>query len=510
MATGLLAWSALLLAATTPADDVTHMGVRGFQIPIRIQPDRLPQVEELILYVSRDKGSTWELQTQAAPTSKAFDFFAPNDGTYMFTVAVRDKKGKQDPPDPYKVPDAQKMKVNVDTVKPVAKLVQADRAGDEVQVTWEVQELFPQWASFKLLWRAADAPPTQWTPLPVQPGERGSHKFRPNVQGDVVVRLQVQDFAENEGSDEKTVGRGGMTHVDRNVSRASNDGLPALASAAAPPVAGLTPPPPPDITPPPAITNPPRTNNPPLETAIGSSTAGAAPPISPTPPRGPLPPHRIINQKQVKVGFEVTRYGPSGLGTVDVYVTKDEGMTWEKSNADPNVPLPVTPETPGNGPVKGTVTVQIPEEGKIYGFFLVVKSRAQLSKQPPRSGDAPQIRVECDTTQPAAELYAPQADPARGTNLILSWKAEDRNLAQNPISLEWSPNGTTWEFIGDVQHPNTGRYTWQVPAKIPAKVHLKLTVRDAAGNVAVAQTNEPVVIDLTVPEVGGVTILPGR
>jgi hypothetical protein len=55
--------------------------------------------------------------------------------------------------------------------------------------------------------------------------------------------------------------------------------------------------------------------------------------------------------------------------------------------------------------------------------------------------------------------------------------------------------------------PNTGRYTWQVPANTPPKVYLKLTVRDTAGNAAVAKTDDAILIDLTVPEVGGVQVI---
>jgi hypothetical protein len=228
------------------------------------------------------------------------------------------------------------------------------------------------------------------------------------------------------------------------------------------------------------------------------------------PTRTALPPLQIVNKRQVKLGFSVGRFGPSGLGTVDVYVTTDEGATWEKSLADPAVSLPVTSEAKNLGPVHGSVTVSMPKDAVIYGFYLVVKSRAGLGKDPPRNGDVPQVRVEVDTTLPDATLFLPGADPARRDRLLLTWKAEDRNLAPNPVSMEWSatPNGP-WTFIGDPQLPNTGRYSWQVPNNTPAKVFLRLSVRDVAGNTAVAQTEQPVLIDLFRPEIeGNVTVQP--
>jgi len=85
--------------------------------------------------------------------------------------------------------------------------------------------------------------------------------------------------------------------------------------------------------------------------------------------------------------------------------------------------------------------------------------------------------------------------------LVLSWKATDNRLAPSPISLQWAERKDgEWHNIGEAQMPNTGSYNWHVPANIPAKVLLRLTVRDVAGNVAVAETGEPILVDLSVPE----------
>ena len=47
--------------------------------------------------------------------------------------------------------------------------------------------------------------------------------------------------------------------------------------------------------------------------------------------------------------------------------------------------------------------------------------------------------------------------------------------------------------------PNTGKYAWRVPAGLPAKVYLKVSARDAAGNVSEVVTPEPILIDLMKP-----------
>lgn len=550
MATGWLSWTGLMLAlAAAPSDDVVYLNQRGFQIPVRIQPEKQNQVSEQILYLSRDQGKTWEIYSRAKPSSKAFEFYAAGDGLLYFSVAVTDLKGVQDPKDLYQAPVGQK--ICIDTVKPVVHLTKAERQGPDVQVSWEVREEHPEWTSFRLEWKSAEGSSTAWTPLPVQPTEKGSHAFKCSVPGDIQVRVFLKDKADNEAMEEKPI-RGSGPVPDSGIARTRGEDLP-------PPPTGLVPPP----LPAPTATNPPGlvSNIPAPSIGPGSSTGtGSAPvmnppglpglPESPTPvpppvsapvpmsitrpvsenpapaapvsvssgaspaantapmPRGTLPPLQITNKRQVKLGFDVSRFGPSGLGSVEIYQTADDGATWEKMPGDSALTLPTTGDSANNGMVKGFITVNIAKEGVPFGFYLVVKSRAGLGKPAPRSGDVPHVRLECDSTQPQADLYAPQPDPSRPASLVLSWKAEDRNLAPNPVTIEWSANaGGPWEAIGEPQHANSGRYVWAVPGNVPPKVFLKLSVKDTAGNIAVAQTPGPVLIDLTVPEVAGVQVL---
>jgi hypothetical protein len=212
-----------------------------------------------------------------------------------------------------------------------------------------------------------------------------------------------------------------------------------------------------------------------------------------------------VNKPDVNLEFEVSKLGSSGAGNVDVYYTVDEGATWEQYRADVPPTWPATFEARGHGPVRGSVAVQLKDEGVIYGFYLVVKSKAGLGKPPPQRGEPPQIRVELDRIAPEAELYKPAADPGNREVLILSWRATDRNLAPNPITLEYAehPNGP-WHTIGEPQLPNTtptGHYAWRVSESVPSRVYLKLTARDAAGNIAEAKTREPILVDLAVPDV---------
>jgi hypothetical protein len=244
-------------------------------------------------------------------------------------------------------------------------------------------------------------------------------------------------------------------------------------------------------------------------------------------PRGSLPTVKVVNKKQVKLDFDVAKFGPSGLGGVEVYVTTDEGATWELAPPDPNTALPAAGDGRTAGPVRGSVTVNLNREGVVYGFCIVVKSRAGLGKAPPQRGDTPQVRLELDATKPLAKLYMPQEDPARPNALILAWTAWDRNLAPAPVVLEWAERKEgPWTPINlealannlpeqpgaapDKQNTPTGHYSWAIPDKMPPKVFLRLSVKDTAGNEAVAETREPVLIDLVKPELGPVTVNPGQ
>jgi hypothetical protein len=271
---------------------------------------------------------------------------------------------------------------------------------------------------------------------------------------------------------------------------------------------------------PPQPINPDRSPYPPAD-ASPQPLAGGVGFAPPSPPRGALPPVRIVNKREVKIEFEVAKFGPSGLGGADVYVTLNEGASWNRVAGEPPVTLPPTIDTASNVPVRGSVSVQLPNEGIIYGFIIAIKSRAGRARPAPHAGEPPQLRLELDLSVPKAEMYEPRPEPRQGNTLLLLWNAADRNLAANPISLEWADRKEgPWNRIGNENLPNalppgvppmervTGGYLWRLPEHAPPHVFLKLTARDTAGNVALALTDRPVLIDLSVPETNVIGVVP--
>jgi hypothetical protein len=516
MLSGSLILASMLLAANG-APDVWYMKDKGFAIPIRIRPEARADISKLVLYWSRDENHTiWDVCATAKPEQESFGVTAQGDGSYWFKVAVVKKNGQQDPPaaDINTSPVGQR--IVVDSTKPDIKLVVAERRGDDVYVRWEIREENPDPTTLKFDYHTAEMAPDQWTPVAVTPDShgRGEVTFNPHSGSAVRVRMKLQDLALNVG--ETSMEIPASTFVPPSPTGQTTSSWAPVGPPTGTPTE-MVPVKPPESAPPTPL--PPSSGTVGFTTTNSVNTFTQSVPVPPVPPPapvaaatgsnpvaassslngGPLPAKQIINKRQVRLEFEVARYGPSGIGAVDVYLTTDDGRNWEKAPPDPSLNLPMVSPIQG-GPMRGVVTAQLPREAVVYGIAVVVKSRAGLGKPPPRNGELPQMRVEVDTTSPVAQLFEPQNDLNHRDSLILTWTADDRNLAPNPITLEWAAQRDgPWNLIGSDQMPNTGVYNWQVPTSVPPSVYLRMTVRDLAGNASVAQTNKAVLVDLSEP-----------
>jgi hypothetical protein len=294
--------------------------------------------------------------------------------------------------------------------------------------------------------------------------------------------------------------------------------VPAVPYGPVPPV-GPAPPfvaPDPYRTPTGGNTNPAPGGMQPLATVDPKAAPAPMPSMGTAPPPGTWsgasapegPRAQVINYPRFDLGFDLEQRGPSGISRVDLWVTRDEGRSWHKWS-----------QHDGKG---GSVRValDVRENSQLegnYGFRLVPVSGAGLSEREPVAGDAPDLRIVLDVTAPQIDLFPPVSDPNNPDTLILQWKATDRNFGDEPITLEWSETPTgPWKPIASTGNDpvvqataittpvarrlaNTGQYGWRVPAGIPARVYLKASARDAAGNVKEVVTREPILVDLTKP-----------
>jgi beta-lactamase regulating signal transducer with metallopeptidase domain len=70
--------------------DVMTVKQRTFKIPFNVSPPAQGGIKWIILYVSRDQGKNWRRAALGRPDIQGFDFTAPEDGLYWFSVTVVD------------------------------------------------------------------------------------------------------------------------------------------------------------------------------------------------------------------------------------------------------------------------------------------------------------------------------------------------------------------------------------------------------------------------------------
>ena len=511
MGAGTMALAGLLSMTAALPPEVMPMKDRAIQIPIVLaaQPT---QLRELLLFVSSDQGRTWKQEAWATPDKQYFPFTAKDDGIYWFQVCAVFQNGRRDPPDLNQLKPG--LIVLIDTQPPILKLAAAEKVGDDVSIVWEIHETYPELSSLRLEYRPAGDPVGQWLPVQITPALAGQARFKPGFSGPVQVRMMIQDSAGNQAQTMQTIG-GPIRTVAAASPPSPPTTAPSLPALSSGPSSGSLPPPPSGMMAPPSESAPPIIHDaappvvrdqPPTRTESFSSPAPGAvsrsePPreasSGPSPlatsnraygnaaPREELRNTQLINSTQISLDYEVPKVGPSGIKSVKLYMSRDDGRSWE--------------ELADHKAAQGPISANLPGEG-VYGFRLVVESGAGLSRGAPLPGDAPELRIEVDQTPPYLELYAPAPDPNTRDTLILRWNATDKNLAPSPITLEYSTSKEgPWVPIAQ-NIPNSGTYPWKLNQRLPYRVFVRVTARDLAGNVGEVKSPEPQLIDLTKPE----------
>lgn len=507
----------LLWAPGQVPSDVTAWNSPSMKIPIDYHPSKRNEIRELMLYVSPDQGQTWQQYVVGTPDKDThFTFNAQADGVYWFNMVVVDKAGRREPPDLYKAAPA--LKVLFDTKKPVVSMTKAEREGNDVVVGWKILENNPDWSKFKIEYSTNGR---EWINVSVRAEKEGTQKFSVGSAGAVTVRMSVSDVVGQVGEASKEVPAvvlakspapmmaeipavgGGMSDLiagpDRRVPRLMTEPT------------GMDTPPSMNTTFPPAPGSPGAPMLPPVEAPAPMNVVAPPPTPAVTPkmevgvstPILNLPPAQVINLTSFKMAYEVEDKGPSGVGKAEVWITRDDGKTWRQWSVHekPESPLLIEVNKNSNPTIEG-----------IYGIKVVLFSGAGLARETPKSGEAPDLRVDVDVTPPIVKIYEPVPDNTQKDTMILRWQAVDRNLATDPITLEWADNPrgpwipiATSDTIGASggvakRLANTGTYAWKLPANFPThRVYLKVTARDVAGNVSEATTAQPILVDLNKP-----------
>jgi hypothetical protein len=261
-------------AATSSAQDfpkdIVYSRHSLFQIPFQAGADA-GRLKQLQLFVSTDKGKSWQPSSVTAPNQRYFKFEAEHDGLYWFTVQTKDLEGRYFPPALDRAEPS--LKVFVDTHPPVVKLRRlANRDGD-VGVAWTiVDDTFDLSVNgaIRLDYRLANG--GTWHPLRVD-SYAAQYYWNPGTDGGIEVRLRARDRAENWGEDKITM-------------------------------AG---------------------------SAVGNTVATADEPREkkPQPSSRPKGAVRMVNSKSFSLSYDVKETGPSKVSTVDLWYTQD-GNNWQK------------------------------------------------------------------------------------------------------------------------------------------------------------------------------------
>jgi hypothetical protein len=219
--------------------------------------------------------------------------------------------------------------------------------------------------------------------------------------------------------------------------------------------------------------------NPPIQSQYAAPGEPQGSPVEDGLPPGQRP--RMVNSRTFQLEYDVTSVGPSGVSRVELWGTQDGGRSWRRLAVDDDNRSPLL--------------VRVDREGT-YGLKVVVTSGAGLGGTPPQSGELPEIVVGVDLTKPTARITsARQGTGAESGKLIICWQAADQWLAARPVALLFSEKpGGPWTTMASGLE-NTGRYLWPIDARSPQGIYLRLEVHDEAGNTAVYETPEPVLLD---------------
>jgi hypothetical protein len=488
-------WPAAAVSADDAESQVVHTARPKFRIPFQFDPDEMARIGavEIRLFVSTDLGRHWQHSQSVPPTEGRFTFEAPAEGEYWFAVRTIDAQQQLYPPGP---PQAG-LRVVVDQTAPQLELKLREPAAGQIELTWRASDDYPDVSTLKLEY--LDPSATEWQAVNIDPMESGQTTWNVTRAGRVFVRGSISDRAGNSSTADAATDVGAANPAQPQPVR------PDFSQ----PVAG------PQPAPQHSLANslsqpvimPHGIDDGSMPATLSSQTAAAPRPVSTTEqlplaredvltPVVPLPTEstsqtsngivtRYVRTPSFTVNYELEDVGPSGVSSVDLYISENNGFKWFYYGPDEDKLSPLDIEVPGDGS---------------YGFAIRVRSGVGLVQDPPQPGEAPTLVVVVDRQPPEAEITAAvQGQGASRGEVEIQWIVKDERLPENPVLLSYAsdPAGP-WEPITQWIE-NSGRYRWKVDQSWTHPVYLRLEARDAAGNLTRVDTKSPLVLDLSRP-----------
>lgn len=474
---------------------ITYSDNPSFRIPFNIQdPAMLEQIAEVHLYVSSDRGLSWEYAGNTAPDQLAFPYRASRDGEYWFAVRTRDRQNRLYPPDMEQV--RPKLRVVVDTTAPSVVVRSLPRRAGVVGIVWEVQDEHLDLSTFMLEYQVQGAPANAWRQVRTSPRIVGEARWEVGTGLPVTVRVTVADHSGNRGSAEQLLpdglaeapGAGSAPSAGAApppiLARRASDPSPGRSGVSDDPFAGIDDRPPPSAAPRTVTSAParPQAASPPARPSPGPGPAPAAPSQPPADPGGT----RIIASPRFPLSYGVEDASVESLEVVEMWVTRDGGQTWESLGTDPDRRSPFHVDLGGDGR---------------HGLRIVVQSQNGLGDPRPTAGTPPEFEVIVDTTPPRVSLdSAGIGSGDEAGSLVVEWRTEEPHPAETPVVISIRPDApdAIWQQITPAL-PDSGRFAWPLPPNVPARFHVRLDVFDAVGNQNAVETTDPIVLDIPRP-----------
>ncbi len=502
----------------------------SFRIPFYVEAEEGQQLPGYaVLFGARDGGQMQQLK-RVPVSAGSFQFSAPSDGLWDFAIRMTDRAGVPDPADG---PLKSEVQVIVDTAAPRLDVELIDGGNGTVYVKWNVPEdCVPGSIQFEY----AEGTNGQWKPLQMSPGTSGEATIHTRPGTSVAVRGSVSDRAGNAGN----VRREMITSVpvakpapqSPQYSAAPAPHLPAVAAPVgqmpfqiqqstgqrafpAPAISGpavgaveamnipqtgaVAPAQPtgvalPNTVQPSAFASQGMAQNP-YPAATNAWTDPSRPVTAATPsvqtsiPGQPTV--QLVANAVFNVDYAVEDVGPSGVSSVELFVTENGGQKWFRYGNDTDMKSPMLVDVQGEG---------------TFGFAIRVRNGVGFIDTPPQPGDAPEIVVTVDQTAPVTQLAVPEVRIQSNPLVHLEWNVQD--VQSTNVRLEWATSTSgPWIPVFDWQQ-DPGRIDWPIQANSPHSVHFRLLARDAAGNIGSSQTSQPVLIDLKRPKARMIGVQP--
>ncbi len=499
-----------LLAARAQAQELppkTYMSKNVFYLPVRIEDRVRSNLREVQLFCKDNPNKAWALQEKASPGQTYFTFRAAHDGEYWFTVVIVDKAGRPTPADLRH--EGPGLIVVLDTQLPQVDVQPLSSSPSEgTCVRCSVKDANADATKTHLYYQTGDL---AWRPLDPMPEQPDQYCIPPQAAFTGLVKVEACDLAGNTINREFNLGISQAAAPTMAQTQDPVAPLKTIGFSSTPEKAHLVKTLPMTCDCPsnkaPAPFPADQVSGPDIEPAAGQPVKNVSGflPMEARAPQGvktdmdaekflamksgpggtgqkpcSVAKH-LVNKTHVFLQYQIDNTGPSGVGKVEFWLTRDKGQSWQKLSEDPRHKSPAEIDLPGEG---------------LYGVSMVVSNGRGFGATPPAPGDAPDWWIEVDTTKPVAEIKALRNGIGQDSGCVfVTWAAQDKNLAAEPIDLYFamSLNGPWTPMAQSLK--NDCQFCWHIPPNLGSDAYVRLVVHDAAGNTTTTDCAQPVTLD---------------